>query len=586
MRQLFGWLFRWLLDWLSRRGPVAVAAGDFVVRRNASDTTILTDTDGGTTDVVWDTAVDNEGAGITYSAGTFTLGETGRFLVMASDQVGTTDTTANERTTTDLQIRLAGTTLREGAGSGYTRRSGGSQEHMPSVMAYVNVSTTTGNGDDLTIRHTRRDNTTAGDFARIADRSGVSILKLDDTWNFAHYRSSAAFTPSATDNTRNQSNIGTTVEQDGTVFARTGNQVTVDTANPVLVMLTHQVDYTDTLSGRTEMQQSLDFDGAEIAHRGWTQVYGPRGSDNANASSMTSATILYPDDTGQILEANLISREDSDEDFFCELQLIELPSGAETATVERSTAAGDANAAGTNFAWQTSVNVDTAAFTHSAGNANIDVDNADDYIAVANLGTTSDAGWNTGSQRDVPAIGFRVNTTDQNIAGNSTYNRMTGTAEHGHMFIAGLLTGLAANDSVYVRANRLGTTTGTRTATGGFSLIRRSTLFTPDTNPTITDAGGDEDFRDADNITLTGTNYEAVQGTGKVELSDNATYATGTKVAQTVTSWSTTSIDITVNLSTLTPGTLWLWVTNDTGDRNTTGFQVTVRRKIEISTLR
>ena len=99
--------------------------------------------------------------------------------------------------------------------------------------------------------------------------------------------------------------------------------------------------------------------------------------------------------------------------------------------------------------------------------------------------------------------------------------------------------------------------------------------------PTVTDVETDEDFRDGDTaLTITGTNYEATQGTGKVELSDNATYATGTKVAQTVTSWADTSIDFTAVLSTLAPGALYLWVTNDTGDRNAVGFAVTVHRKV------
>jgi len=452
-----------------------MAAGDFVVRRNNANTDEIPDA-GSTLDLLWDTSVDSEGSGITYSSGTFTLGETGRFLVAPSDQWGTTNTTNNERTNVRMSLILAGSRLNEGSSSGYVRRGGGSQEYINSGICYVNVSTTTGNGDELIVRHERVDNSTAGTVNRIADRSGVSIIKLDDDWNFAHYRSSAAYTPSSTDNTRNQADIGTTVEQDGSVFSRSSNQVTITTSNPVVVMYTHYNDQSDVHSGRTEMQGSIDFDGVELV-RGVNQTYGPRATDNADYGIMSAAAVIYPDGTGQTLELNLISREDADEDWFTELQLIELPSGAETATVERSTHAGDVNEAGVNFAWETAVNVDTDAFTHSAGNANIDVDNADDYLALANSGNFTDAGMTGGGSRHVPAQGFRVNTTDQEIAGASSYNRQSGTADHAHMFCAGLLTDLSANDSVYLRHDRLGTASGVMVGAGGMSLIRLSSLF-------------------------------------------------------------------------------------------------------------
>jgi len=527
-----------------------MAAGDFVVRRNASNTDALPDTDGGTLDCVWDTAVANEGSGITHSSGTFTLGETGRFLVAASDQWGTTDTTANERTTSVLQAVLAGTLLVEGADSEYLRRSGGSQEGICSLLCYVNVATTTGNGDELIVRHTRRDNSAAGTVNRIADRSGVSIVKLDDSWNFAHYRSSAAYTPSASDHTRNQADIGSTVEQDGSVFSRSGNVVTVTTDQPVLVMWTHQLDQSDTKSGRSEYQGSIDFAGSELAVRGWNQVYGPRATDNANNASMSGATLIYPNGTGQALELNLISREDADEDWFTELQLVELPAGAETATVERTTAAGNFNAAGTDFAFQAGVNVDTAAFTYSDGNANIEVDNADDYFALANMGTVTDAGYDGTGTRAVPAIQFRVNTTDSEIAGASSYNRNNGTAEHAHAFISGLLTGLSATDDVYVRADRVGTNTNTLVAVGGFSLIRLSSLF----------GAAQQDITPAAE-TVTATPGGLTVTTGSVAITPAAETVTATPGGLTVTAtYPVTPAAVTVTATpgglTVTPGSV------------------------------
>jgi hypothetical protein len=96
--------------------------------------------------------------------------------------------------------------------------------------------------------------------------------------------------------------------------------------------------------------------------------------------------------------------------------------------------------------------------------------------------------------------------------------------------------------------------------------------------PTVTDVETTEEFLDKQTaVTITGTNFFSTQDTGKVELSDNAVYASGTKVGQTVTSWSNTAIDFTAVLGSLLPGTLWIWVTDKNGFRNV-AFIVTVHR--------
>ncbi len=98
--------------------------------------------------------------------------------------------------------------------------------------------------------------------------------------------------------------------------------------------------------------------------------------------------------------------------------------------------------------------------------------------------------------------------------------------------------------------------------------------------PTITDVETDEDFDDKDTaLTITGTRYEATKGTGKVELASTSDYATATKILQTTTSWADTAIDFTADLSTLTPGVLYLFVTNDSDERSS-GFAVTCHRAV------
>lgn len=450
-----------------------MAAGDFFIKGNTGHTSEIPDA-GSDLLLLWDTDIDSEGSGISYSAGVFTLGETGRFLVLVSEYYGTTDTTGNERINAMLSFYLDGTQLKEGRSTGYIRKTGGAQEFINFSAAIIEVTSTTGTADELETRIERIDNSTAGTVDRIASRSKVCILKLDDAWGYGRYESSAAFTPSATDDTRNTADIGSTVEQDSP-FTRTGNVVDIATNNLVLAIYGFYNDDTDTLSGRTEMQGVLDLAGAEVPGS-WSQTYGPRVQDDTNWGGMCNVSLLEPT-SGDDLTLMLVSREDADEDWFATLQLVELPSAAEAIIVERATAAGDYNAAGTDFAWQSNPYIDTDAFTHTTGQANVDVDNAGDYLGMYSLGTHEDAG--VSGTRATPAGILRVEPSGYTVGASSSYNRNTANSTHPTLSGAGLLPGLDADDSITVRANRIGTDTTTMAGQGGMAIIRLSSLFPP-----------------------------------------------------------------------------------------------------------
>lgn len=86
------------------------------------------------------------------------------------------------------------------------------------------------------------------------------------------------------------------------------------------------------------------------------------------------------------------------------------------------------------------------------------------------------------------------------------------------------------------------------------------------------------EFDDLDTgVVVAGDNFEASQGTGKVELGDSSVYASANKQEQTVTAWGNTSITFTCDLGTLGPGTRWVFVTNDSG-ATSDGSSVTVHR--------
>ncbi len=77
------------------------------------------------------------------------------------------------------------------------------------------------------------------------------------------------------------------------------------------------------------------------------------------------------------------------------------------------------------------------------------------------------------------------------------------------------------------------------------------------------------------NVTCTGLNFEALQGSGKLELASSATYASATKVSQSIDSWSDTSIQFDVVQGGLTNNSIvYVFVTNDGGEVNSTGLPI------------
>jgi len=451
-----------------------MAAGDFVVRRNNANVDTIANTSGDLT-LIWDTAVANQGSGITHSAGTFTLGETGHFLIMWSDAIRCTDPDDGSRIGWESRITFAGSDIIAGSCTGHSRQNGLTEEYIVQGFAVVSVTTTTGNGDEFFIHHIRDDNTVASPLPlRIAaTRSGVTIIKLDDTFGYGRYTSSASVTASVTDNAATTLNIQTTAEEDSP-FTRSTNSVDIATTNAVLVLFTARLT-TQNTANRAESQIRLNLNAGTIVPGSWNQVYGPRNSDDLNKAAMSGMCIIYPS-SGDDLIFEIVSRELGGDDWEAALTLIELPSGTESCTVEATTGLFNESTAAV-FAWDTNPHIDTAAFTHTTGNSNIEVDNADDYIVMANQAVTADAGLT--AARAVPSMQFRVNTTNDETAGATTYHRSTQTADHGAIMCGTLLTGLSAEDDIHVwNDSTFSQTTGTLVCqNGAFTAIRLSSLF-------------------------------------------------------------------------------------------------------------
>lgn len=442
------------------------AALDFVVRRNNANTDTYPNPTSNLV-LLWDTAVANQGSGIVYSAGTFTLGETGHFLVMVSDRAASTQ--AN-RIGGKMTLNLGGSELRAGYSTFWRRGADGHNGAIAMSIAIINVTSTTGSADDLIIRTERSDNQSPSPaYARVATESGISIIKLDDTWNFARYEGSA-FNGSTTDNVRVVADLDTTLEQDSP-FTRTGNVIDIATTNPVVAIYTMQFVETTGGTSRHEYQSNLELAGTPVLGS-WTQHY-LRYDQDTDWDSKTMMVLLYPS-SGDDLDMGIITRELGEaKGWLASLQLWELPSGATTCTLEATT--GDFNLNGALFNWDTVKSDTSADFTCTTTSGNIEAEFAGEAIMMSGQAYTQDT-QEVGS-RAAPGSKFGIQVTPTEQAGASCYNRETGTAGHCAISMATLQTGIVANDNLRVFNIRLSAVAASiENEEGAFSAINLASL--------------------------------------------------------------------------------------------------------------
>jgi hypothetical protein len=124
------------------------------------------------------------------------------------------------------------------------------------------------------------------------------------------------------------------------------------------------------------------------------------------------------------------------------------------------------------------------------------------------------------------------------------------------------MTGIESKE--YDRAYKLFGANGTQAALYppfGFSVGGSP----PDPLPFISNADDGSFYDGETGVDITGGNFESSQGTGWVRIYGNNT-GTGTFAAQTITSWGSSSITITVDQGSLNDGANYLFVHNDSDD--------------------
>ena len=204
--------------------------------------------------------------------------------------------------------------------------------------------------------------------------------------------------------------------------------------------------------------------------------------------------------------------------------------------------------------------------------ANTDTGTIGPYNGNGQANPVTDSGSLAYSRCEVSADYYITASTQFQSTGQKTFVL-------GAQAVADLLAAKAVGNTFAIAIRQDVETTGSNhwSAIEGYTTATPPVLrllSTSSAQPTITNAG-DEDFYPGETgIVITGTNFGASQGTGHVEL-NTASDGSGIFQNQTVTSWSDTSITITISRGSLSYGALYLIVTNGSG-QDSDGYAVTL----------
>lgn len=525
-----------------------MAAGNFHQRRNASDASVLPNA-GTNLDVSWDTLVRQDGTIVTYSDPNLQL-DTGLYLIIYSDKFSTTNTTNNERVEIQGEIHAPSLGYVGGYGQDIIRKSSGQQSCVVSGMDIVDI---TADNTDVFIRFYRTDNSTSGTVDRVSGEGSVVIVQLDDTQDYGFYSTSASEATSGT--TERTLQLDTNDRQD-TGFSRTG--AVVDVANAGRYFVTYGLDLSTTGTGREDVVGRLTNAGTELV--GSTSFCYLRGIDGCQDGALSWGGILdlpAGADVDMRWSAPLSATITAAAGAY--LKMWRLPAAADVAIKEATT--GN-YAAADPFVWDTLPFIDTDSFTATAGSSNIDVDQTDYILAFANFHQNApDSG-----QRIYPEARFKVNTVvnAEGVAG--VYHRNSGGSGIVSLNVAALMQ-VPGNASIEVQTVETAASGTMTNDSAQFAILSLESIFGPYAFPPSISGfnGGTNAFLwGAENVLIAGTDFGAVQGTGRVEIWDDESGTT--KVTQTVDSWSDTSIQIdTVRGSLPDDTTVYIVVVGDGG---------------------
>jgi len=527
------------------------ADGDFAVYRESTANETITTT---ATDQTWDTTV-TQGSGFTIDGGRVNvdLSLAGHYLVMYNSSFLEA---TGRRFETQNWLSLGGSIIPYGQSTGYIRRSGGTNESWQFGAAIIEATA----GQDIKVVAQRTDDETATP-NRQANSSGLMVLKLPDTWNFARIReagggqvfTSTSFTAVTWD---------TNDELDTGSFTHTGDTDQITLVEAGHYMVTANVHLQTTGTTRTSFQMRLTLDGTEI--NGTRTTFYPRGSDSNHDHRGVFAGIINVS-SNDVLRFEIAKETGSNATMITSGSGITIAKLPETADYVRLGKTNTQAVDGTDdpITWNQSLEVDSGSFSHSSNLVNIDQDG--DYLFFSTYYASKPSTVDT---RLYPHWEWRKTGTKYQYGSSGKYNRGNGSLICGNS-LGIIASGLLDTDNIDVVNTDEGTGTDATLVFEanrmGLQGVRIASLL-PLLTPAITDVSPSAVIDLETGVVITGTDFGATQGTGTVELGSTNDYATAAKVAQTVTNWGDLSVTFTVAQGALSSGTVWVYVTGDNGE--------------------
>ena len=401
----------------------------------------------------------------------------GHHLVLYNARFDTDDqNSGSNRHEIQTNLNLDGGDLAIGYSQGYIRRDSGSHEAITSAGGIINVAS---DGQELRLESYRTDSSGEEDLFREADSTGIQLLKLDDSWNYA----SLVVRSDTGDKDLNSVANQTVVYDDPTDGSAT-SQEELDVAgftydgsgNITLVEGGHYIVFANTYieasgTSRNAYYQELALNGTSIGGTK-TTVY-QRGTQSTQEGAATIGTIIAAG-AGDLLSVRVAEeRNDGGDPQNADIKgmksgitIVRLPDTGEFLSTESDESATDLGTQdlnpgndddGPNTAVAYSTVQESSASFVEPDNSTVQVTTTDNYLFLNQwfYETDADAAGGTNRDRQVVSQGYQVNGGGVlNYGQSARYNRDDNPSTSAGNW-GGAVLSLQENDQIQVLTGRL-----------------------------------------------------------------------------------------------------------------------------------
>ena len=425
----------------------------------------------------WDTTVREDSSSFNLDSGSNIELKAGRYLVMYGIRWDATSGTL--RSVIHSKLNLDGADLSIGWSQGYIRRTNSADQAYNSGGGIINVAS---DDDVLLLQSFRTDANGGAGVGRVAQSSGIMLLKLDDEWDYLRLGKSAQQAVATTDWEEVTYNVQDEVDTGSFGHTSGSSDITLKTAGHYLVIANTYFGTTDTASDRTSFQHRLTLDTVEIeGTRTTVYIRGNTDSNEIYEGAASLGTIIETSSANQVLNVEF-DREDGTNAYSVNrddagstvqrtgLTIVKLPDDADYIRLEDSGTDNLNPTALTDYGWDTEQERDAASFSHSDSEIEVEVDG--DYLFM-----TANHADAASLARTVWTQGWRINNGSMLPYGRSgNYNRDSGADDTGN-WSGIILDDLSANDKVETPGVAIGATGTAANDFKGLQAVRIDTMF-------------------------------------------------------------------------------------------------------------